>query len=403
MKEILLLKMGEIVLKGLNKKTFEDALVKDIKNRIKKYGKYSIKSVQSAITISPQGDSAIEDIIPEIKRVFGIARFSRAFACDKDMEKIKTAAFEYLGQRLKEARSFKVESKRSDKKFPLKSPEISERLGGDILEKFPNLRVDLHNPDIIVTVEVRDFEAYVRGDVQKGAGGIPCGTGGKAAVLISGGIDSPVASWMMSKRGVELTAVHFMSPPYTSERAFDKVIRLLEKVSLYSGRIKMFAVPFTKIQELIKEKCPEELFTLIMRRMMMRISEKIAREQECSALITGESLGQVASQTINAIYCTDIAASLPVFRPLIGMDKEEIISIARNIDTLDISNEPYEDCCTIFVPKHPRTRPKLKFIELAEQPIDWSPLITQAYENCKEINIYAGKVVSNSNMAREDV
>lgn len=403
MKEILLLKMGELVLKGLNKRTFEDALIKDLKNKIKKHGEYRVVSVQSTITVYPCEGSYVDDIIPEVKRVFGIACFSKACACKKDMEEIKEKATEYLSERLQEVSTFKVESKRSDKKFPLKSPQISEQVGGYILEKFPHLKVDVHNPDIVVTVEIRDFEAYVRGDVEKGAGGIPSGTGGKAVTLISGGIDSPVASWMMAKRGVSLTAVHFASPPYTSDRALDKVVRLLEKVSLYSGHIKMFTVPFTKIQELIKEKCPEELFTLIMRRIMMKISEKIAQKEECVALITGESLGQVASQTINAISCTDAVVNMPIFRPLIGMDKDEIVSIARKIDTFEISNEPYEDCCTVFVPKHPRIKPKMKFIELAEASLDCDELIEEAYKGCKIINIFGGKSFINSVSTEEDV
>ena len=401
MKEILLLKMGELVLKGLNKKSFEIALIKDIKNKIKKYGKYNIVSVQSTITIYPSEGSYIDDIIPEIKRVFGIACFSRACACKKDMEEIKIKASEYLFERLKEVKTFKVEAKRADKKFEYKSPEISEQLGGYLLEKFPNLRVDVRNPDVVVTVEIRDFEAYIRGGMEKGAGGIPTGMGGKALTLISGGIDSPVASWMMAKRGVSITAVHFASPPYTSDRSLDKVIRLLEKVSLYCGYIKLYVAPFTKIQECIKKECPEELFTLIMRRMMMRISEKIAEKEECQALITGESLGQVASQTMGAISCTDTVVNLPVFRPLIGMDKEEIITIARKIDTLDISNEPYEDCCTVFVPKHPRTRPKKRFIEIAETSLDVDTFIKEACEGCKIINIIGGREIQDTTMSGE--
>lgn len=241
----------------------------------------------------------------------------------------------------------------------------------------------MHNPDIIVTVEVRDFAAYVRGSVIRGAGGIPVGTGGNAAILISGGIDSPVAAWMMAKRGIKLTAIHFASPPYTSERAEQKVVKLLKKVSLYSGRMTMYTVPFTEIQEVIQSKCPEELFTIIMRRMMMKISSRIAADNDCTALITGESLGQVASQTIHALACTDEAADMLVFRPLIGMDKEEIITISRKIDTFETSIEPYEDCCTVFTPKHPRTRPVLKYIKQAEEKADFDAMIEKALSDLK--------------------
>ena len=284
---------------------------------------------------------------------------------------------------MEEASTFKVEAKRSDKKFPLKSPEICAYTGEKILEKFPHLTVDVHNPDIIVTVEVRDFAAYVSGSVIRGAGGIPVGTGGNAAILISGGIDSPVAAWMMAKRGIKLTAIHFASPPYTSERAEQKVVKLLKKVSLYSGRMTMYTVPFTEIQEVIQSKCPEELFTIIMRRMMMKISSRIAADNDCTALITGESLGQVASQTIHALACTDEAADMLVFRPLIGMDKEEIITISRKIDTFETSIEPYEDCCTVFTPKHPRTRPVLKYIKQAEEKADFDAMIEKALSDLK--------------------
>jgi len=297
----------------------------------------------------------------------------------------------YLAQELEDAESFKVEAKRSDKKFELKSPQICELTGGYILEKYPHLRVDVRKPDITVTVEVRDFCAYIRGEAIKGAGGIPVGTGGKAAILISGGIDSPVAAYTMAKRGVELTAVHFASPPYTSQRAEEKVCRLLEIVSGYAGRMNMYTVPFTEIQEQIKEKCPEELFTIIMRRFMMRISERIARENDCSALITGESLGQVASQTIKAIGCTDIVCDMPVFRPLIGMDKDEIVVISRKIGTFETSIEPYEDCCTVFTPKHPRTKPVLKYVEQAENELDCEALTERALENLKLTRIGFGE------------
>lgn len=388
MKEIILIKIGEIVLKGLNRRTFEDVLIKNIKYRICDLGEFEIKNAQSTICIVPKGnDIDLEMVEHRLKKVFGIVALSRACVCDKNMQQIKEHAVSYLDDQLSMASTFKVESKRSDKKFELKSPQISAELGGYILEKFPHLRVDVHNPDITVTVEIRDFGAYVRGESIPGAGGIPVGTGGKAAILISGGIDSPVAAWMMAKRGVELTAIHFASPPYTSQRAEQKVVDLLTKVSEYSGRLAMLTVPFTKIQEVIQRECPEELFTIIMRRLMMKISQRIAQRRDCAALITGESLGQVASQTIHAIACTDAAVDTPVFRPLIGMDKEEIISISRRIDTFDISIQPFEDCCTVFTPKHPRTKPVLKYVIEAENKVDWEPLIDEAINNIKVTRI----------------
>ncbi|MDD6489628.1 MAG: tRNA 4-thiouridine(8) synthase ThiI [Clostridia bacterium] len=384
MKEILLVKLGEIVLKGLNRKNFEDTLIKNLKRRLANVGKFQVRSAQSTITITPVYDDAdMDEAVDCVSKVFGIATFSRACVAEKDIETIKQTAAEYLADTLEGIDTFKVEAKRSDKKFPLTSPQICTEVGGYLLEKFPHLSVDVHNPDITVTVEVRDFAAYIRAGVIKGAGGIPVGTGGKAAVLISGGIDSPVASYMMAKRGLELTAIHFASPPYTSERAEEKVVELLKKVSAYSGRMNMYTVPFTKIQEQIRDKCHEEYFTIIMRRFMMKISERIAKQNDCLALITGESLGQVASQTIGAIACTDNACNMPVFRPLIGMDKEEIIEISRKIDTFDISIQPYEDCCTVFTPKHPRTRPVLEDVIAEENKIDYEPLIEEAVNNLK--------------------
>ena len=379
MKEIILLKAGEIALKGLNRSTFEDRLVKNCKFRLRDIGSFRFTRAQSTMYAEPLSeDIDMDDAVETLQHVFGFSKLSRACVVEKDMDTICAAAEEYLGRELRKIRTFKVEAKRSDKAFPLKSPAICAETGGYLLERFPNLSVDVHEPDITVTVEIRDFGAYVRGEAERGAGGIPVGTGGKAAVLISGGIDSPVAAWMMAKRGVELTAVHFASPPYTSERAEEKVKELLARVSEYSGRMRLFTVPFTKIQETIQARCPEELFTIIMRRMMMKIASHIGTREGCAALITGESLGQVASQTIHAIACTDAAAGLPVFRPLIGMDKEEIVRISRKIEAFDISIQPYEDCCTVFTPKHPRTRPVLKFVELAESGVEWEEMLREA-------------------------
>lgn len=386
MKEVILIKMGEIVLKGLNRKKFEDCLIANIKRKIKKKGKFEIKPSQSVITISlAEGtkNENLNDIIKEIKSTFGIASFSKAAAVQKNIHEIECKACEYLKEKLLKASTFKVEAKRSDKKFHLKSPEICERVGGYILDKFKNLSVDVHEPDVTVFIEIRDFGAYIRTDAEKGIGGIPSGISGRAAVLISGGIDSPVAAWMMAKRGIALTGIYFESPPYTGQRAEMKVKDLLKVVSEYSGSIKLFTVPFTQIQEYIKRNCPEELFTIIMRRMMMRISQIISVNEQCSALITGESLGQVASQTINAIVCTESSCEIPIFRPLIGMDKEEIISIARKIGTFETSILPFEDCCTVFVPKHPRTKPRIDMVEKAEAITDWLQMINTAVKESK--------------------
>lgn len=379
MKEVILIKNGELALKGLNRSTFEDILVKNIRRRLKSAGDFDYIKSQSTIIIEPKDENCDFEAAQEaVSRIFGIAGFSRAAAVEKDFDKVIEISGAYLEGALKNAKTFKVEAKRSDKKFPLTSPEISREMGGHLLSVYPHLKVDVHNPEVTVMVEVRDKYIFLHGTQIKGAGGMPVGTGGKAGILISGGIDSPVAAWMMAKRGIELTAIHFASPPYTSKRAEMKVVTLLEKVAKYSGRMTMFTVPFTEIQEQIKDNCPEELFTLIMRRAMMKAAEKIARKENCQALITGESVGQVASQTIYALACTDAAANMPVFRPLIGMDKDEIIEISRKIDTFETSILPYEDCCTVFTPKHPKTRPNLGDIEKAEQLIPLGELVEKA-------------------------
>ena len=360
MREIVLIKNGELALKGLNRSSFEDVLIKNMRRHLAPLGTFQFTKSQSTIMVEPEDpDTDLDDTVDALTRVFGIAALSRAAVCEKDIEDIAATALEYLKEPLEDAKTFKVEAKRSDKKFPMKSPEICREMGGRILRRFHHLKVDVHNPDITVTVEVRDRYAFVRGNNLHGAGGMPTGTGGRAAVLISGGIDSPVASYMMAKRGIELVAVHFASPPYTSELAEMKVMELLKKVARYSGWITTFVVPFTEIQEQIRDKCPEEYFTIIMRRVMMMISARIAKSQNCHALITGESVGQVASQTMYALACTDCAADMPVFRPCIGMDKDEIIAISRKINTFETSIEPYEDCCTVFTPKHPKTKPRL--------------------------------------------
>ena len=379
MKEIILIKNGELALKGLNRMTFEDVLIKNIKASLKNLGAVEIKRAQSTIVITPKDDDfPFQKALASIEKVFGIAAFCRAAVCEKDIDNILKTAVEYLKDPLSKVKTFKVEAKRSDKKFPLTSPEISMALGGELLKNYSHLSVDVHNPDLVVTVEVRDFAAYVRAGQLHGAGGMPVGTGGRASILISGGIDSPVAAWMMAKRGIKLNAIHFASPPYTSQRAEQKVKKLLSKVAKYSGAIPVGVVPFTEIQEAIKDNCPEEYFTLIMRRMMMRISEMLARKSGSMALITGESVGQVASQTLPALVTTDAVVNIPVFRPLIGMDKDEIILISRKIDTFETSIEPFEDCCTVFTPKHPRTNPKLEAVEKAESAFDFEPMLERA-------------------------
>lgn len=389
MKEIILVKNGELVLKGLNRNSFEDVLIKNMKRHLAELGTFKFTKSQSTIMVEPEDEDVdLDDTAECLKKVFGIAALSRAAVCEKNMKSIMDTTLEYLEDELLAAKTFKVEAKRSDKKFSLKSPEICRDMGGVILKKFNHLKVDVHNPEVTVTIEVRDNYAFVRGNNIKGAGGMPTGTSGRAAVLISGGIDSPVAAYMMAKRGIELISIHFASPPYTSELAEMKVMDLLKKVAAYSGTITTYVVPFTEIQEAIRDFCPEEYFTLVMRRIMMKISDKIAKAQNCQALITGESVGQVASQTIYALGCTDCAADMPVFRPCIGMDKDEIIAISRKIDTFETSIQPYEDCCTVFTPKHPRTRPKLEDVIEAEHKIEkLDEMMEAAIKNVKRVFI----------------
>lgn len=370
MKEIILIKNGELALKGLNRNSFEDAMVKNMRHRLASLGEFKFDRAQSAIAITPPEEVDIEDALEILRKVFGPVAISRAAVCEKDIEVIQNTAWEYLADELRGVKTFKLEARRSDKKFPYNSPQICDEVGGFLLSKCPSLKVDVHNPELPITIEVRDKNAYIRGKQLRGAGGMPSGTGGKACLLISGGIDSPVAGWMLAKRGMMLTAVHFASPPYTSPLAEQKVHDLLSRVSEWSGRIVLYTVHFTEIQEAIRDCCPEEMFTVTMRRFMMKIASRIAEMNDCSALITGESVGQVASQTVYALRCTDECASLPVFRPCIGMDKNEIVEISRHIDTFDISVRPYEDCCTVFTPKHPRTKPTPEIARRVEEMIE---------------------------------
>ncbi len=385
MKEVLLIKNGELTLKGLNRSTFEDILVKNMRRRLEaSCGKFRFIKSQSTIIAEPvDEDIDFEAAVDTVRKVFGIVAFSRSAVTEKDIGKIKDLALSYLGDDLSKVKTFKVNAKRSDKKFPYTSPELCREVGAHLLRNIPSLKVDVHNPDITVTVEVRDKNVFVHGNQIKGAGGMPVGSAGRVALLVSGGIDSPVAGYMMSKRGLQLSAIHFAAPPYTSKKAEMKVRDLVSIVAKYSGRVNFAVVNFTEIQEAIKEHCPEELFTIIMRRLMMKISQRLAERDSCGALVTGESLGQVASQTLGALACTDAVATMPVFRPLIGMDKNEIITISREIGAFETSILPYEDCCTVFTPKHPRTRPTLKLVEEAEAAFDFSEMIDKAVKSVK--------------------
>lgn len=378
-RELILAKYGEIALKGLNRSTFEDILMKNIRRRLRMIGSFSVTRAQSTIYIESKDEQADLDAAMEtMRKVFGIAALCRAKACEKNFDAIASLAKTYLEDTLMGAHTFKVTAKRADKAFPMKSPEICTELGGVLLDAFPHLTVDVHDPEVVVTVEIRDTYAYVHGESIKGAGGLPVGCGGRALLLLSGGIDSPVAGYRMARRGVHISAIHYVSPPYTSERAQLKVEALCQKMTPYCGNIAFFCVPFTEIQEAIKKNCPEEYFTIIMRRLMMEIAQRIAEQDGCSALITGESIGQVASQTMEGITCTDAVCRIPVFRPLIGLDKTEIIETAREIDTFETSTLPYEDCCTVFTPRHPRVRPRLGDVEAAQSRYDFTPLIEKA-------------------------
>ena len=388
MKEIFLLKLGEIVLKGANKRQFEARLRQNVRRRMRFYGNFDVYLMQSTVYVEPMDDECDVDGAWEACRsIFGVVSLCRCRACDKNLDAIFNAIEEYLGDDLDCARSFKVESKRSDKSFPMGSIQISQAIGGRLAEAHPSVKVDVHNPDYTVFVEIRDLAAYVHGPAEPGAGGLPTGAAGRAMCLLSGGIDSPVAAHMMGKRGLEIECVHFFSYPYTSQLAKDKVIELARLVTKYTGKMTLNVVSFTEIQEAIRDNCPEEFFTLIMRRFMMEISMRIAKHDGCGALITGENLGQVASQTMEAMTVTGAVVDIPVFMPLVGMDKEEIVTIARRIGTMETSILPYEDCCTVFTPKHPKTKPTLAQVENAESKLDREALITRALENIERIKV----------------
>jgi len=389
MKEIILCKYGELVLKGANRHHFEAMMTRELKNRAKQHGGFKVYAAQSTVFIEPESDfSDIDGMFEAVLTVFGIVAAVRAAVCEKTPEAIFRTAAEYLPEKLEDARTFKVEAKRSDKRFPMKSPEISREVGGVILSRMHHLKVDLHDPDVTVRVEVREEYAYVHADQVKAAGGIPVGSSGRGLLLLSGGIDSPVAGYMMAKRGMSVQLLHFDSFPYTSERAREKVMELARLISPYTCTRTACVISLTNIQETIRDNCDEEYFTLLLRRFMMHIAEAYAKDANCGALITGESLGQVASQTTEAITVTNNIVTMPVFRPCIGMDKEEIVTVARKIGTFDTSIQPYEDCCTVFTPRHPRTRPELAKLLAEEAKLDFEALAKEALDNREYIKLF---------------
>jgi thiamine biosynthesis protein ThiI len=383
MKEVILCKYGEVVLKGANRSDFEAKMLKDLRNRARRVGNFNIFYSQSTVFIEPLDEESIDKIdemTEQAKHVFGFVGITRAAACAKDMDEIIRVVKEYIPARLNGCRTFKADAKRSDKRFPLSSPQIAGEVGAAVLEATGGrVKVDLYNPDIVVRVEVREKEAYIHAGQEKGAGGIPYGSSGRGLLLLSGGIDSPVAGFMMAKRGVQLEAIHFESFPYTSERAKEKVLELARILTDYTTRIRVHIISLTHIQEMIRDNCDEDYFTLLLRRYMMALSVRLAHDYDCDAIITGESLGQVASQTMKAINVTNAMSDIPIYRPLIGMDKEEIIQISRKIGTYDTSVLPYEDCCTVFTPRHPRTRPELDKVIAEENKIDFNALVEEAY------------------------
>ena len=388
MNDIILLKQGEIVLKGLNRRNFEQKLVANVVRRLREFGSFKVYALQSTIYVEPQDSGCdMDGAFEALQTVFGVIAITRAAACEKDPDAIAAKAIEYLAEDMASARSFKVESKRSDKRFPMTSIELSQHVGGLLSEAFPDTEVDVRSPELTVHVEVRDLAAYVHSSPLPGAGGMPVGSNGRAVTLLSGGIDSPVSSYMIAKRGVHLIPVHFFSFPYTSEAAKEKVLTLAEKLTAYCGKLMVEIVPFTRIQEEIRDKCPEEYFTIIMRRFMMRISQRIAQDNGCDAIVTGENLGQVASQTMSAMAATEAVTDLPVLRPLIGFDKAEIVSLARKIDTFETSILPYEDCCTVFTPRHPKLRPSIAECEEIEKALDVEELIEDAIKNIERIRL----------------
>ena len=388
MNEMILLKLGELVLKGLNRRSFEDKLQANIYRRLNHLGQFRVYTRQSTTYVEPMNDDCDMDGAWEaLKKVFGVVGLSRARACDKDKDAILAATREYLGDRLAAASTFKVETKRADKSFPMTSIQLSQYVGGELDDLYPDLKVDVHHPELTVHIEIRDYAAFVHADPDPGAGGLPVGINGRAVSLLSGGIDSPVASWMIAKRGVALEMVHFFSYPYTSNEAKEKVLELARLLTPWCGRLTVHVVPFTAIQEELRRSCPPELFTLIMRRFMMRIAQAVADRCGAKALVTGECLGQVASQTMEAMAVTGAVTRLPILRPVVGMDKEDIVRVARDIGTFDTSILPYEDCCTVFTPRHPRLRPTLEEVEAAEASLDVEAMVRSAVEGIERVQV----------------
>ena len=378
--EVILCKFGEVVLKGANRQSFESQLIKELRRRASPHGVFKIYFKQSTVYVEPMDDMCDMDGMYEAaKKVFGIVGVNRAAVCEKNMDSIMAMAREYLPEKLAGKRTFKVDAKRSDKRFPLGSPEISREIGGVILSTVRGIKVDVHNPDVTVTVEVRDDHAYIRAGQEPGAGGLPLRSAGRGLLLLSGGIDSPVAGCMMAKRGLEIEALHFESFPYTSERAREKVMQLAQEMCEFCSKIHVHVISLTHIQEELRDHCTEDYFTILLRIFMMRLAERCARDYKCHALITGESLGQVASQTLRAIEVTDSVVNLPVFRPCIGLDKNEIIIQARHYGTFDTSILPFEDCCTVFTPRHPKTQPKIEDVMRELAKVDVDALLEEAY------------------------
>lgn len=385
MEKVISVSLGELALKGSNRKYFEDQLIKQIMNKTKDIRYDKLYKEQGKIYIEAN-EEKFESLMEKLKNVFGLVYISPCIRVEKDIEAIEEACILNMKERLEKdpnIKTFKVDTNRADKNFPFTSPEISREIGKRLLNKFDNLNVDVHHPDLYMYIDIKQTHAYIYSERIKAYGGMPIGTSGKALLLISGGIDSPVAGFMMAKRGVSLSCVHYHSYPFTSERGEEKVKELAKKLSMYTGKIKFYSVNILNIQKEINEKCPEKEMTIISRKFMMRIAEKIARYNKLDALITGESLGQVASQTMQGLTVTDESVSIPVFRPLIGMDKVDIIEIARDIDTLETSNLPFEDCCTVFLPKHPVTNPSVENIKKSEEALDVETLIKDAIDNMK--------------------
>ena len=391
MKEVILCKYGEIILKGTNRGQFESQLIREVKRRANLVGNYSVRYNQSTVYVEPADDGAIANIdvlYEQLGKVFGFAGLCRAAVAEKTVESITAVAKEYIPEKLRGLKTFKCESKRSDKQFPLSSIELSGEVGAAILEAMPEITVDVHNPDETVRIEVRDEYAYIHAGQDKGAGGMPLGSAGKGMLLLSGGIDSPVAGYMMMKRGMTVDCVHFDSFPYTSEAAREKVLTLASALTEYCGKIKVHIISLTHIQELMRDNCDEDYFTLLLRRFMMRLASRCAEENHCEVLVTGESLAQVASQTMKAMCVTEDAADRPIFRPCIGMDKEEIIRISREIGTFATSILPFDDCCTVFTPKHPRTQPELEKVLVEENKLDVDALVAEAWLTRNTVVLY---------------